>query len=146
MLTWELGTGLMMGLAAVVEDVWRRQISNWIPLTLLTAGFLMRTLEEGWRGFGSSLSGSALGFAIFLIFYLMGGLGGGDVKLMAAFGALLGPKGIITAAWVAAIIGALAAAGYLGWLRLRKRDRRGLSIPYAPAIVLGCWIALGLLG
>jgi prepilin peptidase CpaA len=146
MLTWELGIGLLMGLAAVVEDLWRRQVSNWIPLTLLAAGFLMRTLEEGWRGFGSSLSGSALGFGIFLIFYLMGGLGGGDVKLMAAFGALLGPKGIVTAAWVAAILGALAAAGYLGWLRFRKLDRRGLSIPYAPAIVLGCWIVLGLLG
>ena len=146
MLTWEIATGLLIGAAAVAEDLWRRQISNWTALTLLAAGFLIRTVEEGWRGFGASLSGCALGFGIFLIFYLLGGLGGGDVKLMAAFGALLGPMGIVTAAWVAAILGAFAAGSYLAWLRLRNRETRGLSIPYAPAIVLGCWITLGLLG
>lgn len=144
MLTWELGAGLLTGLAAATEDVWRRQISNWIPLSLLTAGFLIQVLEDGWRGFGSSLSGCALGFAIFLVFYLAGGLGGGDVKLMAAFGALLGPTSTFTAAWIAAILGAFAAVVYLAWMKLRKQETSGLSIPYAPAIVLGCWIAMGI--
>ncbi len=40
-----------------------------------------------------ALAGAAAGFAVFLIFYLLGGMGGGDVKLMAGFGALLGAGG-----------------------------------------------------
>ena len=61
---------------------------------------------------------------------------GGDVKLMAAFGALLGPSVTMTAAVLAAVIGALMAAGSLLLFRRRK------AIPYGPAIVLGAWLAL----
>jgi prepilin peptidase CpaA len=77
-----------------------------------------------------------VGFAIFLVFYLAGGMGGGDIKLMAAFGALLGPAGILLGALLAAPVGgAMAAAGVM-W---KGRTR---SIPYAPAITLGAWLAL----
>jgi prepilin peptidase CpaA len=61
-------------------------------------------------------------------------MGGGDVKLMAAFGALLGPAGILSAALFAAIAGGVCALGFAIW------GRR--AIPYAPAIVLGAWISL----
>ena len=46
--------------------------------------------KSGWPGVLTALAGTAVGFAVFLIFYLLGGMGGGDVKLMAGFGALLG--------------------------------------------------------
>ena len=77
-----------------------------------------------------------MGFAVFLIFYCLGGMGAGDLKLMAAFGALLGPSGILVAALLAAPLGALMAAGCLIW-RWRLR-----AIPYAPALTLGAWMAL----
>ena len=41
-----------------------------------------------------ALGGTVVGFAVFLIFYLLGGMGGGDVKLMAGFGALLGVRSV----------------------------------------------------
>jgi prepilin peptidase CpaA len=63
-------------------------------------------------------------------------LGGGEVKLMAAFGALLGPTQVVAAAALAAIAGALMA---LAAMLLRPRR---VSIPYAPAIVCGAWLAL----
>jgi prepilin signal peptidase PulO-like enzyme (type II secretory pathway) len=61
-------------------------------------------------------------------------MGGGDVKLMAAFGALPGPGGVLTAAVFAALIGALCALGAL------LRGRR--AIPYAPALAAGACAAL----
>jgi prepilin peptidase CpaA len=87
-------------------------------------------------GLAWSAGGAAAGFAVFLVFYLLGGMGGGDLKLSAAFGALLGPSGILLAALLAAPLGAAMAAACLVW-RWRVR-----AIPYAPALTLGAWLAL----
>ena len=94
-------------------------------------------------------AGATLGFAVFLVFYLLGGMGGGDVKLMAGFGSLLGPGAILWAAWIAAVAGGLMAAAYAVVLTVRERHRAGAgrrsarvdAIPYAPAIVAGVWLA-----
>ncbi len=76
-------------------------------------------------------------------------MGGGDVKLMAGFGALLGAGRLVQAALWTAIIGALLAVIVLGfgWLRARMRKDAAntelpKTIPYAPAIALGVWMAL----
>jgi prepilin peptidase CpaA len=42
---------------------------------------------------------------VFLILYLMGGMGAGDVKLMGAAGAFLGAKGVAIAATISVLIG-----------------------------------------
>ena len=75
---------------AVVEDLWRRRISNSVCLMLLGGGLLLGGFELGFRGLGSSLLGAAAGFSVFLVFYWMRAMGGGDVKLMAGYGAILG--------------------------------------------------------
>ncbi|MDQ6706950.1 MAG: prepilin peptidase [Acidobacteriota bacterium] len=80
---------------------------------------------------------------LFLVFYLAGGMGGGDVKLMAGFGSLLGPAGVSKAAFLAAILGAILAA--IVWVvrtGFGRRRLRVLTIPYAPAISIGAWLAL----
>lgn len=137
---------LIVGVAAVVEDVTRRRISNWTCGGAVMAGFLVHFIQKGWTGVMHSLFGSAIGFGVFLIFYLLGGMGGGDVKLMAGFGALLGDAQIVTAALLAAISGGLMAAGYLAFRAVARRagssGKAGDSIPYAPAIAAGAWLAL----
>ena len=127
---------IVLGCAAAAEDLRRRSISNWISLSGIAGGLIYHTVRHGLRGLGVAAAGAAIGFAIFLVVYAMGGMGGGDLKLMAAFGAILGPAGIFTAALLAAILGGLMAAGSL-LLNSRKP-----AIPYAPAIVLGAWLAL----
>ena len=127
---------VILGCIAAVDDLRRRVIPNWISVGAIAAGLICHTAERGWAGLAASAGGAALGFAIFLVFYCLGGMGGGDLKLMAAFGALLGPQGILLAALLASIIGGLMAAASLIW------DRRRRAIPYAPAIVLGAWLAL----
>jgi prepilin peptidase CpaA len=141
MYAWEIGIGALAGIAAVVDDLRRRQISNWIPVFVLTGGMALHFAERGWYGMLSSAGGALCGFAVFLVFYILGGMGGGDVKLMAGFGGLLGPDRLWLASWWTAILGAVFALMVLMWSRMR--GRRETSIPYAPAVVLGAWIAIG---
>jgi len=138
---------LFVGCSAVVEDVVRRRISNWTSGGALAAGLALHCAQQGWHGAAAAATGAALGFALFLVFYLLNGMGGGDIKLMAGFGSLLGPSTILCAAWIAAVVGGLMAAAHSASLALRpssKNARPGTrtdSIPYAPAIVMGVWLA-----
>ena len=95
---------MTVGGLATVEDLRSRTISNWLCLFGLVAGLVAQTVLQGWSGLGSSLLGAVIGFAVFLIFFLLGGMGGGDIKLMAAFGAILGKRQIVTAAVMAALV------------------------------------------
>ena len=142
---------VVVGLAAVIEDLSRRRISNWTSGGALAAGLILHFVQKGWLGLWHSLLGAGLGFGVFLIFYLLGGMGGGDVKLMAGFGALLGDGKIVPAALLAAITGGLMAMCFLGVRAIagRLRPQSGPaggpsreSIPYAPAITAGVWLAL----
>jgi prepilin peptidase CpaA len=132
--------------AAVLEDLTRRRISNWTSGGAVIAGLIVHLAQKGWTGAMHSLFGSAIGFAVFLIFYLLGGMGGGDVKLMAGFGALLGDAQIVPAALLAAVSGGLMAAIYLAVRGVARRlgggAKAGESIPYAPALTAGAWLAL----
>jgi prepilin peptidase CpaA len=144
---WEVWVVVLAGVAAVVEDLARRTISNWTSLGALLAGFVGQVAVHGWSGFGKATLGAVAGFAVFLIFYWLGGMGGGDVKLMAGFGAVLGTGRLLEAALWTAITGGLLAGIVLGAGFLRRKlasPRRALpeAIPYAPAIVLGAWLAL----
>lgn len=138
---WEIGIAALAGIAAVIEDLRARRIPNWIPVFVLGCGLTLHAVERGLTGLGSGAGGAVCGFAVFLIFYILGGMGGGDIKLMAGFGGLLGPERVWVACWWAAVLGAALALAALVWSRLQGRERR--SIPYAPAVVLGSWIAIG---
>jgi len=138
----------------VAEDLARRRISNWTWAVALAAGFILRISQAGWHGAASAGLGALVGFTVFLIFYVMKGMGAGDVKLMAGFGSLLGPSVILCAAWIAAVVGALIGVGYVIGISLRRRHLTGDgaqllradTIPYAPAIVAGAWLAEVALG
>jgi prepilin peptidase CpaA len=144
---------IVVGLAAVIDDLARRHIANWIPAAALAGGFGWQIGRSGWQGALTALAGTAAGFAVFLIFYLLGGMGGGDVKLMAGFGALLGTGRLLEAALWTAGIGGIMALVVVGWRALRRSTsasgtlsveerEREASIPYAPAIALGVWLSL----
>jgi prepilin peptidase CpaA len=131
-----LAIAFLLGCAASWDDLRRRAIANWITAGGLAAGLVCQTALGGWRGLAWSAGGAVVGFAVFLIFYCLGAMGAGDLKLSAAFGALLGPAGILLAALLAAAIGAIMSSVYLAW------NRRARAIPYAPALTLGAWLAL----
>jgi prepilin peptidase CpaA len=140
-----LAASLGLGLAASIEDLWRRRISNVTIVAGLAAGLVVQIYTRGWRGVVSWAAGAALGMAVFLVFFLLGGMGGGDVKLMAAFGACLGPRQILIGALMAAILGAVWAGAHLAvqWITHRRSGAPGPlpaeaeTFPRAPSIFLG---------
>jgi prepilin peptidase CpaA len=81
---------LVATLIAAVTDVWKFKVYNLLTLPVMVSGLLYHGIVGGWAGLGSSALGLAFGFAVLLVFYAMGGMGSGDVKLMAAIGAWLG--------------------------------------------------------
>jgi len=151
----QLAVCILLGTAASVEDLWRRRISNPTVLAGLAAGLAIQIRFQGWlRGPLAWLAGASAGFAVFLVFFLAGGMGAGDIKLMAAFGACMGARQTWRAAFLAAIAGGLMACAYLlvRWLRQRWRRNKlppfgqqdnpphsgqADAIPYAPAIFIG---------
>ncbi|MGH9631730.1 MAG: A24 family peptidase [Bryobacteraceae bacterium] len=148
-MTPEIWIAGLLGIAATAEDLLRRQVSNWIPVAALCGGIGCHVGERGWMGIPIALAGAACGFAVFLVFYWLGGMGGGDVKLMAGFGAVLGADRLVEAAFFTAAIGGILAASVIGFQALRRMRRtdgpRAADprwIPYAPAITAGAWLAL----
>jgi prepilin peptidase CpaA len=152
-MTAQVWIAILVGLAATIDDLSRRRIANWIPVAALAGGFGWQIGRNGWQGALYALGGAVVGFAVFLIFYLLGGMGGGDVKLMAGFGALLGTGRLLEAALWTAGVGGILAVSVLGVKAARRWFDRGQavqtiegerqeSIPYAPAITLGVWLSL----
>jgi prepilin peptidase CpaA len=78
---------LTAALIAAVTDIWKFKVYNALTLPLLASGLIY----HGLRGeLTESLLGILFGFAALIALYVIGGMGAGDVKLMAAVGAWLG--------------------------------------------------------
>jgi len=122
--------------AAVTEDLRHRRIPNMLCAILLFTGIGSGGFSRGWTGVTDSLLGATLGCVVFLLPYGLGGMGGGDVKLMSGFGSLTGVQGVLPALFLVAVGGALTSILYLGFQRLRGQSI-AQTIPYAPAIVTG---------
>jgi len=123
---------VLLGSIASFDDLRRRAIANWINLAGLAAGLVYHAAARGWAGLAWSAGGAAAGFAVFLIFYCLGGMGAGDLKLSAAFGALLGPSGILLAALLAAPLGHPLAETRGALNALFIEGRKGNRIGFPP--------------
>ncbi len=102
---------------SVYFDVTQKRIPNFLTLPVMGWGLVSYIVIDGFSGFTFSLFGFLLGLGIFLIPYMAGGMGGGDVKLMAAIGALKGAEFIFLTAIFTAFCGGVMAVGYLLYKR-----------------------------
>ncbi|WP_070120354.1 A24 family peptidase [Bacillus marinisedimentorum] len=93
----------------VVTDIRSRKIYNAVLFPALGAAFLISSVTDGAAGFLDSLAGFGLGFAILLIPYFMGGMGAGDVKLLAVIGAVKGPVFVANTSIYMALAGGVMA-------------------------------------
>ena len=106
--------GLAIGLVmAAVIDVREGRIPNWLTGSLAVFGIGVNSLEYGWDGFLFSLGGLIMGLVCLIFFYLKGGMGAGDVKLLGAIGTILGPGQVVFAFAFAAMLGGLYSLALL---------------------------------
>ncbi len=160
-----------LGIAAVV-DFRTYRIPNWLTGPAILAGITLNTVTMQFPGLVFSLEGAAVGLSMFVVLYVCGWMGAGDVKLFAAVGSFLGPSQTISAALIIALVGGLLAFLVLGfhqgwrktclWFwsyvqtmlltrsaqRLTPEQGTAPKVPYAVAIGLGTigsywWYPLG---
>jgi len=111
---------LIVALIATVCDLRTRRIPNWLTFGAALAAFVYSAFDGGLAGVGTSAAGWLAGAALFFPFFALGGMGAGDVKLLAALGAWLGPAQSLWVAMFAAMAGGvlgLAVAMVRGYLR-----------------------------
>ena len=97
---------------AAVIDGWKLKVPNWLTFPMVISGLIYGSFCTGsfeWAGLGWSLVGTAVGLALLLPAYAIGGMGAGDVKLLAGVGAWVGGTTTFYAFCVSAIIGGVIA-------------------------------------
>ena len=118
------GTLLAMLIVCVYTDLAKGKLYNWVTLPGLALGLAIGFMLEGaaasrphfQRELADSIMAAALGGGTLFVVYLFGGFGAGDVKLMAAAGALCADwRMTLFALMYAAVVGAAMALGYLIW-------------------------------
>jgi prepilin peptidase CpaA len=159
-------------ITAAIWDLRLRRIPNWLSLSGILAGIALNSFLFGFTGLKASLSGMAAGFGIYFVLYLFRAMGAGDVKLMAAVGAFVGPGNWIVIFLITALLGGLIALSVLVWRkRMRKtlenvlfivsemmhfrapymareelsvKSQRALTLPHGAVIGLGCIVFVSL--
>jgi len=104
-----------------VCDVRTRRIPNWLTGPGILLGLALHLGLGGWRSLGGAAVGGLLAGFIFLLFYLAGGMGAGDVKLIAAVCCLAGLSAVAGILLGTALLGGLFAV-LLALLRHRLKD------------------------
>ncbi len=111
---------MAVALGACVTDFRSRRIPNVLTFGASAAAFVFWAVSGGVTGAAFSVAGWIAGCLLFLPWFLLRGMGAGDVKLLAALGAWVGPPTVLWVALYAAVAGGVFAVavtlvtGYLG--------------------------------
>jgi prepilin peptidase CpaA len=145
---------------ATATDVRSRRIPNVLTFSTVALGLALNAALFGLDGLRDSAQGTGLGLLMLAPLFVLRWMGAGDVKLMAAIGALKGPEFVLFAClWAAVFGGAIALIGLLRSQRLGLAMQNlyyaGLMpqtegsfvkaawrMPYAPAIAMGTTLVL----
>ena len=128
---------------AAIIDLRFQKIPNRVTYPTMAVALVYHFVTNGPGGLLLSAQGLALGIAIFILPYLMGGMGAGDAKLMGAVGAILGPRGVFMAFLFTAIVGGAYA---LILLLINRQYCKGFITRHAATlktlVFTGCFIPI----
>ena len=94
---------------AVTIDLRTQRIPNLLTFPAAALTLIYCSITNGLNGFLFSAVGLLVGISLFIIPYLLGGMGAGDAKLMGVVGSVLGAKGVFYAFLFSAIVGGIYA-------------------------------------
>ena len=132
--TYVTVVALAVALVACVTDVRSRRIPNALTFSAAALAVLVHGAVGGFGGLVAAIGGWLLGVALFLPFFALGGMGAGDVKLLAALGAWLGPRETFWVAIYASMAGGLMAVAVAlgsGYLKTALQNVRNLTTYWA---------------
>ncbi len=115
-------------LTAAFYDLRLRRIPNWINCSGFLLGLALNTHSQGWRGAMTALGGLVAALGIYLPLYALKGMGAGDVKLMAALGAIAGPANWFHIFLMTAMLGGLASIALVLWRRRISQTIQNISV------------------
>lgn len=125
---------LIVLIISSITDLYQRRILNLVTYPAVFIALLAYCLIGGLDGFLFSLRGLAFGFVVFLLPYLMGAMGAGDVKLMSVVGSVLGLRYTVVALLFIVIAGGVIA---IVMMLYRRIFRKTLSNIFMSLIFLG---------
>jgi len=106
---WHVKFVCLVLIVAAYIDGKELRVPNWITFPMVATGIAFNVWVSGWSGLGGALVGTAVGLICLLPLYSVGGMGAGDVKLMAGMGAWLGGWTTFYAFCVSTVVGAIMA-------------------------------------
>lgn len=144
LLLW--GTLAVFGYLASMRDLLDKRVPNRLIGWMVTAWALIMApqfffhTEEALRLLFSGGLGFLMGGGLFLLVYLVsrGGLGGGDVKLMAAVGLYLGFRDVLKVMLYGSILASLTGGGMILLKKIGRKD----SIPLVPFLYIGILLTI----
>jgi prepilin peptidase CpaA len=118
---WHVKVVCILLIWAAYIDGKQLRVPNWLTFPMVLSGLVYSAWVGGWAGLGDGLVGTCVGLATLLPLYAVGGMGAGDVKLMAGIGAWLGASATWNAFVVSVIVGAVMAVAMVAWRKSWKK-------------------------
>lgn len=116
---------------AAWTDVTTRRVPNLLTFGSAALALTFHAVDGGVSGLGWACAGWLVGTAVFFPFFALGGMGAGDVKLVAALGAWLGPLGAVQIAVAAALAGGVVAVVVMIRARYLRTAWQNLKLLFA---------------
>ena len=133
---WHVKLVCLILIVAAYIDGKEFRVPNCLTFPMVISGLIFNVATEGWLGLGFGLLGMIVGLLCLIPLYAVGGMGAGDVKLMAGVGAWMGWQTTIFAFCLSTFVGAVMAIGMALYKRNFKKHYANFLMIFMEWIII----------